>query len=73
MQVEISRGPHGVKQLSFRKMKSVDTDKSREDIRNSTLCQNTPDDLGTLAACYQQVIVLNTRQTRSCPVEKHYD
>ena len=54
-------------------MKSVDTDKSREDIRNSTLCQNTPDDLGTLAACYQQVIVLNTRQTRSCPVEKHYD
>lgn len=45
-----------VKQLSFRKMKSVDTDKSREDICNSTLCQKTPDYLGTLATCYNKVL-----------------
>ena len=54
--LSVAKPPLRIKHAEYRKLKSVDITKLKEDIRNSQLYQNPPNDLNMLLVCYNTTL-----------------
>ena len=54
--LSVARPPLRIKHAEYRKLKSIDITKLKEDIRNSQLYQDPPNDLNMLLHCYNTTL-----------------
>ena len=65
-----TRSKQSVKHAEYRKLKSINMQQFREDIRNSTLCVDPPSDLDTLVDCYNRT--LSSLLDKHAPVQSRH-